>query len=173
MIKVSTFLRECLNKIEMKKYLPPYERELTSFPPRSSKSLCSVDGTYTTPHASARTEMFQGKKIKNSKKIQSHRGFSIVVMDDGYATTLVGLKCFKKKKKKQNKKKFEKIQKNSIPPRFQHRCRGRRLCCNLGGIEMFQENKIKNKIQNSKKFQSHQGFALLSWTTAMLQPRWD
>jgi hypothetical protein len=113
MIKVSTFLRECLNKIEMKKYLPPYERELTSFPPRSSKSLCSVDGTYTTPHASARTEMFQGKKIKNSKKIQSHRGFSIVVMDDGYATTLVGLKCFKKKKKnktKKNSKKFKKIQ---------------------------------------------------------------
>jgi hypothetical protein len=64
MIKVSTFLQECLNEIEMKKYLPPYERELTSFPPRSSESLCSVDGTCTTPHASTGTEMFQGKKLK-------------------------------------------------------------------------------------------------------------
>jgi hypothetical protein len=65
MIKVSTFLWECLNEIEMKKYLPPYERELTSFPQRSSESLCSVDGTCTTPHASAGAEMFQGKnKIK-------------------------------------------------------------------------------------------------------------
>jgi hypothetical protein len=64
MIKVSTFLRECLNEIEMKKYLPPYERELTSFPQRSSESLCSMDGTCTTPHALARTEMFQGKKKK-------------------------------------------------------------------------------------------------------------
>jgi hypothetical protein len=45
-IKVSTFLRECLNEIEMKKYL----------------FLCSVDGTYTMPHVLARTEMFQGKK---------------------------------------------------------------------------------------------------------------
>jgi hypothetical protein len=62
MIKVSTFLQECLNEIEMKKYLPPYERELTSFPQHSSESLCSLDGTYMTPHASARTEMFQGKK---------------------------------------------------------------------------------------------------------------
>jgi hypothetical protein len=44
----------------MKKYLPSRERELTSFQPRSSKSLCSVDGTYTTPHASVGTEMFQG-----------------------------------------------------------------------------------------------------------------
>jgi hypothetical protein len=65
MIKVSTFLRECLNDIEMKKYLPPCEREFTSFPPRSSKSLCSVDGTCTMSHASAGIEMFQGKiKIK-------------------------------------------------------------------------------------------------------------
>jgi hypothetical protein len=58
MIKVSTCLRECLNEIEMKKYLPPYERELTSFPLHSSESLCSVDGTYMMPHASAGTEMF-------------------------------------------------------------------------------------------------------------------
>jgi hypothetical protein len=65
MIKVSTFLRECLNEIEMKKYLPPCERELTSFLPRSSESLYSVDGTCTTPHGSVGTEMFQGKiKIK-------------------------------------------------------------------------------------------------------------
>jgi hypothetical protein len=65
MIKVSTFLRECLNEIEMKKYLPPCEREFTSFPPRSSKSLYSVDGTCTTSHASVGIEMFQGKiKIK-------------------------------------------------------------------------------------------------------------
>jgi hypothetical protein len=61
MIKVSTFLREYLYEIEMKKYLPPYERELTSFLPCSSESLCSVDGTYTMPHASAGTEMFQAK----------------------------------------------------------------------------------------------------------------
>jgi hypothetical protein len=67
MIKVSTFLRECLNEIEMKKYLPPCERELTSFPPRLSKSLCSVDGTCTTPHASTGTEMFQGKNINKNK----------------------------------------------------------------------------------------------------------
>jgi hypothetical protein len=64
MIKVSTFLRECLNEIEMKKYLPPCERELTSFPLYSSESLCFVDGTYTMPHASAGIEMFPGKKIK-------------------------------------------------------------------------------------------------------------
>jgi hypothetical protein len=64
MIKVSTFLRECLNEIEMKKYLPPYEQELTSFPQHSSESLCSVDGTCMTPHASTGTEMFQGKKKK-------------------------------------------------------------------------------------------------------------
>jgi hypothetical protein len=62
MIKVSTFLRKCLNEIEMKKYLPPCEREFTSFPPRSSESLCSVDGTYMTSHASVGIEMFQGKK---------------------------------------------------------------------------------------------------------------
>jgi hypothetical protein len=62
MIKVSTFLRECLNEIEIKKYLPPCERELTSFPPRSSKTLSSVDGTCTMPHASTGIEMFQGKK---------------------------------------------------------------------------------------------------------------
>jgi hypothetical protein len=61
MIKVSSFLRECLNEIEMKKYLPPCEREFTSFPPRSSKYLCSVDGTCTTSHASIGIEMFQGK----------------------------------------------------------------------------------------------------------------
>jgi hypothetical protein len=67
MIKVPTFLRECLNEIEMKKYLPPYERELTSFPPHSSKSLCSVDGICTMPHASTGTTMFQGKKIKKYK----------------------------------------------------------------------------------------------------------
>jgi hypothetical protein len=60
MIKVSTFLRKFLNEIEMKKYLPPYERELTSFPPRSSESLCSMDGTCTMPHTSAGTKMFQG-----------------------------------------------------------------------------------------------------------------
>jgi hypothetical protein len=51
-----------LNEIEMKKYLPPCEREFTSFPPRSSESLCSVDGTYMTSHASVGIEMFQGKK---------------------------------------------------------------------------------------------------------------
>jgi hypothetical protein len=76
MIKVSTFLRECLNEIEMKKYL----------------SLYSVDGTCTMPHASAGTKMFQGKKIKIfvlKKKIQSHRGFSIASVDDGYAATSV------------------------------------------------------------------------------------
>jgi hypothetical protein len=61
MIKVSTFLRECLDEIEMKKYLLPYERELTSFPPCSSESLCSVDGTCTMPHASVGTEMLQAK----------------------------------------------------------------------------------------------------------------
>jgi hypothetical protein len=44
----------------MKKYLPPCERELTSFPPCSSESLDSMDGTCTIPHASAGTEMFQG-----------------------------------------------------------------------------------------------------------------
>jgi hypothetical protein len=60
MIKVSTFLRECLNEIEMKKYLPPYEREITSFPPHSSESLYSMGGTCTTPHASIGIEMFQG-----------------------------------------------------------------------------------------------------------------
>jgi hypothetical protein len=65
MIKVSTFLRECLNVIEMKKYLPPFELEFTSFPPRSSESLCSVDGTCTMPHASVGTEMFQGRKKIN------------------------------------------------------------------------------------------------------------
>jgi hypothetical protein len=80
MIKVSTFFRKCLNEIEMKKYLPPCERELTSFPPRLSESLYSMAGTCTTPQASAGTEMFQGKNInneikikikKNSKKFQS------------------------------------------------------------------------------------------------------
>jgi hypothetical protein len=122
MIEVSTFLRECLNEIEMKKYLPPYERELTSFPLRSSKSPCSVDGTCTTPHASAGTEMFQGNFLFFYffififlETFQSHRGFSIVVVDDGYAATSVGFKCFKEKKK---------IQKISIPPRLQHSCRG-------------------------------------------------
>jgi hypothetical protein len=59
----------------MKKNLPPYERELTSFPPHSSESLCSVDGTCTTPHASVGTEMFQGKRFFIfyffSKKFQS------------------------------------------------------------------------------------------------------
>jgi hypothetical protein len=67
MIKVSTFLRECLNEIEMKKYLPSCERELTSFPPHSSESLYSMDGTCMTSHASTRTEMFQGKIIINKK----------------------------------------------------------------------------------------------------------
>jgi hypothetical protein len=38
----------------------------------------------------------------------------------------------------------------SIPPRLQHSCRPRRLCCNLGGIEMFQEKKI-NKFQMGVK----------------------
>jgi hypothetical protein len=60
MIKVSTFLRECLNEIEMKKYLLPCERAITSFLPRSSESLYSMDGTCTTPHALAGIEMFQG-----------------------------------------------------------------------------------------------------------------
>jgi hypothetical protein len=68
MIKVSTFLRECLNEIEMKKYLPPYKRELISIPPHSSESLYSVDGTCTTPHTSVGIEMFQGKKKKKFKK---------------------------------------------------------------------------------------------------------
>jgi hypothetical protein len=108
MIKVSTFLRECLNEIEMKKYLPPCERELTFFPPPSSKSLYSLDGTCTTPHASAGTEMFQGTKI--NKFIYFYFYFIL----------------------------FYFFQKNSIPPGLQHSCRGRRLCCNLGGIEMFQ-----------------------------------
>jgi hypothetical protein len=93
----------------MKKYLPPCEREFTSFPPRLSESLCSVDGTCTTSHASAGIETFQEKKEK--EKVFS---FSF----------------------------FKKI---SIPLRLQHSYCGRRLCCNLGGIEMFQENKNKNK----------------------------
>jgi hypothetical protein len=106
MIKVSNFLRECFNEIEMKKYLPPCEQELTSFPPPPSESLCSVGGTCTTPHALAGTEMFQGIFIIylfiyfSRETFQSHRGFSIVVVDDNYAATSVGLKCFKKKTKK-------------------------------------------------------------------------
>jgi hypothetical protein len=118
MIKVSTFLRECLNEIEMKKYLPSYEPELTSFPPCSSESLCSVDGTCTTPHASAGTEMFQGKKLSNfffSKKFQFHRGYSRAVVDDGYAATSVGLKCFKKNKFKKQFFYFLFFKKISIP----------------------------------------------------------
>jgi hypothetical protein len=65
-----------------------------------------VDGTCTTPHASVGTEMFQGKNIFLIfnfnfnfffETFQSHRGVSIAVVDDGYAATSVGLKCFKKK----------------------------------------------------------------------------
>jgi hypothetical protein len=55
------------DEFEMKKYLPPYEQELTSFPPCPSESLCSVDGTCTMPHASAGTEMFQAKNFKKIK----------------------------------------------------------------------------------------------------------
>jgi hypothetical protein len=68
MIKVSTFLTECLNEIEMKKYLPPCELELTSF--------CHAQANLSTLWmAPARYPMLQQglkcfKEKKKSKKIK-------------------------------------------------------------------------------------------------------
>jgi hypothetical protein len=52
---------------------------------------------------------------------------------------------FQEKKEKEKVFSFSFFKKISIPLRLQHSYCGRRLCCNLGGIEMFQENKNKNK----------------------------
>jgi hypothetical protein len=65
MIKVSTFLNECLNEIEMKKYLPPCERELTSF----RRAQANLSPPWMAP---AQCPMFQQelkcfKEKRNSK----------------------------------------------------------------------------------------------------------
>jgi hypothetical protein len=101
MIKVSTFLQECLDEIEMKKYLPPYDRELTSFLPCSSESLCSVDGTPTRcPMLQQGLKCFK-QKIKINKNLvgssvafQSPRPHGGAAVHDGFVGGGGGLKFF-------------------------------------------------------------------------------